>query len=746
MALSRLPVRKIFGRMGLRHLSAPVAILAFAAALLTFATAQARIDLAQAAEEESPAPQLLPAEKEHLRKLDAALKPLLDVTPSASDAEHIRDAVAAIRANNLSRFSDAKSGISDPTSRKLVDWVRLRSGYGEASEYKAFLADNPLWPDRTMLTQRLEEALFTQGGTASTIKSYFNSEKPATGVGYAALASAYLAEGNKEEAQSIAAKVWREMDIPSTLENGFLARFGSLLTASDHKWRFDRMVTDDVRWAGNRADRSAFARRVIPLLPASEQRKATARLAVFNKAGNAAKLMSALPEDSSDLGLTYHRIQLMRKAGKVEEAAKIILAIPPDPQKIADIDEWWAERRELAYASLKAGNRKLAYELTKGAGPLSVNPLKEQTFMAGWIALRYLKDAPSAEKHFKALRDAADGPLSRAKAAYWLARTAEVRGDKDAAAKYYREASKNPDTFHGLLSMQILEPGRTSLTIDPPELPTSDQLRNFINSDAAKATVIAKKANLTRGITRAFLTGLRAGLPSEAEAGMVAHLAEQLGDTQMSLRIAKAAVARGQNLLTYAYPVHPFPSYHPLRSPPELAFLLGIARQETEFETQTVSGAGAKGLLQVMTITARHVCRDYKIKCDINRLLADKQYNVMIASAYIADRMEEFGGSYVLGLAGYNAGPGRARQWIRENGDPRDSDVDPIDWIERIPFTETREYVTKVLSNIQIYRARLGDTAKALRVKQDLVRARGSHKMPGSDDDPARASTSDTEG
>ena len=161
-----------------------------------------------------------------------------------------------------------------------------------------------------------------------------------------------------------------------------------------------------------------------------------------------------------------------------------------------------------------------------------------------------------------------------------------------------------------------------------------------------------------------------------------------------------------------------------MRDPPETAFLLGIARQETEFNTLTVSSAGAKGLLQVMTATAKHVCADYKIKCDIPRLLSDPSYNAMLASAYIADRMEEFSGSYVLTLAGYNAGPGRAREWIAEFGDPRDPKVDPIDWIERIPIQETREYVAKVLANIQIYRARLGESETALRLEDDLTRAR----------------------
>ncbi len=691
---------------------------------------------------ESPAPAPLKAEAEHIAKLDELLAPARSIAPSKEDAQRIRDAIEAVRSNSMSHFGEIKSAITNPVGQKLVEWVRLRAGYGEATEYRAFLKDNPLWPERSMMVQRMEEALFTQGGSAASIKDFFKSTPPETGLGFAALASANLSEGNQTEAKKLASKVWRELPIPGMLETGFLRRFGDLLDESDHKWRFDRMVTDDVRWAGNRSERAAFARRVIPLLSAAEQKKAAARLAVFNKSGNARALMNSVSDDGGkDWGLAFHRAQLLRKEGKVEAAAKIILAAPTDPDKIAVLDEWWAERRELAYGALKGGNAKLAYELAKDAGPLSVNPLKEQTFMAGWIAFRYLKDADAAEKHFKDLAKVADGPLSRAKAAYWLARVAESRGDKAAAKENYKVAAQNPDTFHGLLAMQKLEPGRNSLVVTPPQLPTAEQADKFNNLDAVKAVVLARKAGLSRDYTRGFLTSLRIGLPSEAEAGMVAHLADAIGDTQMSLRIAKSAIAKGQNLLTYGYPLHTFPAYTPLRTPPETAFLLGIARQETEFEPQTISGAGAKGLLQVMTVTAQEICSNYKFKCEIPRLLTDNAYNVKIASAYIANHMDDFGGSYVLGLAGYNAGPGRARQWIRENGDPRDPKVDIIDWIERIPITETREYVTKVLSNIQVYRARLGEGDKALRLEADLARARGSSKTPDATKDGGSAGT-----
>ncbi len=705
-------------------------LLAVTGAAIAAGGAQAQTGVA-----ESPVPVRPASETAYLRKLEAALKPLRDYAPDPEVATQVKEAVAAVRGNNPARANDIKSALRDPVAIKFIEWVRLRSGYGYPQEYSDFLANNPLWPERSLMVQRFEEALFTQGGSAASIKSYLTSSPPQTGIGHAALASAYLAEGNNEQARKLASNVWRDMTIPATLETGFLRRFSSLLTEADHKWRFDRLISDDVRWAGNRTERAAVAKRVVPLLSGEEQKKATARLAVFNKAKNARALLEGLDHDhTDDTGLAFHRAQVLRRSDRQSEAAKLVLSIPPDPAKIANLDEWWAERRQLAYAALKARNPKLAYELTRDAGPLSVNPRKEQTFMAGWIALRYLKRPDDAERHFKDFSAAADGPLSRAKSAYWLGRTAEVKGDKAAATAHYKTATRNPDTFHGLLSMQKLEPGRSKLELTPPAFPTAEQVQRFNTLDAVKAMLLAHKAGLSREYSRGFLTSLRIGLPTEAEAGMIAYLAEMMGDTQMSVRVAKSAIARGDNLITFGYPVHPFPSYKPLRTPPETAFLLGIARQETEFETQTVSGAGAKGLLQVMTITAKHVCRDYKIKCDISRLLADKAYNTTIASAYIGDRMEEFGGSYVLGLAGYNAGPGRARQWIRENGDPRDADVDPVDWIERIPFTETREYVTKVMSNIQIYRARLGGEANALRIEDDLHRARGSHKQPTTSD------------
>lgn len=660
------------------------------------------------------------------RYADGILAPVVKHPVSDDDLAQVKSAFARIAKSDAdaASASAAAAGIADPTARKLVTWYALTKGIGTASSFRKFLDQNPAWPQRGLLTQRLEEALFMRGGTAQEIRSLLPDGKPETAVGQAALASAYLASGERDAARQLAAKTWREGDLPANLESAFLARFRSLLTVTDHRWRLDRYLISDRRWKAGRNEQAAYARRIIPLLPESERAKAEARLAVYLRSESAAKMMAALTADEkADWGLAFQRAQLMRRQNRSSEAIKIVLSAPTDPAKIVSPDGWWEERRALAYQALDADNYKLAYELVRDAGPLTVNPLKEQRFMAGWIAMRYLNADDTALKHFKAMREVADGPLSRSKGDYWIGRALEALGRSQEAQSAYERATRERDTFHALLALQKLKPGKQKIEIAAPQRASEAEASALQQLDSLKAAVIAQRAGLGPVIFRSFLANARAVKSSEAWSGLIAHLADALGDTQMSLRIAKSAIADGHNLLIYSYPIRAFPAYEPLRTPPELAFLLGIARQETEFNTQIVSGAGARGLLQVMPVTARHVCRDHKIKCDIPRLLSDKVYNTMIGSAYLGDRMAEFDGNYPLTLAGYNAGPGRARQWMKAFGDPRSPKLDAVDWIERIPFEETREYVGKVLSNIQIYRARIGDQP-ALRLDADLWRGR----------------------
>jgi soluble lytic murein transglycosylase len=671
---------------------------------------------------EAPASAELTPEQDYKKTLTALVAPIRSYGVSTEDAQRLREALKAVGAGDIARARTLRGQLGDPAARKLVDWFALRNGFGVPADFTAFSEANPAWPDRQLLRRRAEEQAFVQGGSSQKIRAMFRDDGPQTGAGFAALASAYLAEKDEDRARETAAKAWREYELASTLEAGFLERFRALLSADDHKRRLDRILVDSVRFSSQRDDRAAIARRVIPLLPEAEQKKAEARLAVFLKAKTADNLLAALPaeaEGETDWGLAYQRVQHLRSLGKMDEVWKILTALPSDPDKLVSPDDWWMERRAAAYAALRADKPDIAYAVVRDPGPLSVNPLKDATFMAGWLALRHLDNAKAALPHFEASRAAADGPLTQARADYWLGRTFEALGRKDDARRHYAEAAKLFDTFHGQLARHKVEPGAPTLGATLPAMPTADEVKRFSDLDAVKAVGIAINANLDRGTVRMLIGHLRYALKTEGEVALLAQLAETLGDTQMVVRIGKTAIARGMNLVAYAYPVHTFPAYKPLRTPPETAMLLGIARQESEFNAAIISTAGARGLLQVMPITARHICRDHNVKCDVPRLLTDNSYNAMIASAYIGDRMAEFGGNYVLTLAGYNAGPGRAREWVRAFGDPRTPKIDPIDWIESIPIEETREYVKKVLANIQVYRARLGE-AQALRLTQDL--------------------------
>ena len=664
-------------------------------------------------------------EAAYFAEMDKLIAPLRDAKPSSEDIQRLKDALKQIDANDPAEARAHAAKISDPSASTLVTWYALRSGIGAPSDYAKFLADNATWPDVPLLKRRAEQQLLSAGGPAKDIIAYFSSNPPLSGAGAIALASAYLALGDEARAKAMAIKAWRENHIPAASETGFLTRFERFLSADDHRRRLDDLLIDEGRFAAQRTPRVAAARRLLAKLSEPERKKAEARIAVYARAGTAAKLMaglgSAAKEHSADWGLLFQRIQLARSQGKEDEVARLLKLAPADAAALVDPDAWWLHRRWAIYEYLGASRFKEAFALAQDPGPLTVNPIKDATFLAGWIALRYLKETKSAIPHLESSRKNADGPLSAARGNYWLARAHEALGSTSEATRYYEEAAQRIDTFHGALARQKLNPGPQGVPIPLPAMPSASVVEAFNANPMVRAAMLAHHAGVERGITRIIFAHLRSSLATEAEVALLAHLASSLGDNQMALRVGKTGVARNMNLFAYAYPVHPFPDYKPLRKSPERALLLAIARQESEFNPEIISHAGARGLLQVMPITARHICRDYKIKCDIPRLTTDTSYNAMISSAYVADRKEEFSGSYVLTLAGYNAGPGRARQWMKRFGDPRKQGVDPIDWIEMIPFEETRDYVKKVLSNVQMYRARLGDPTP-VRLVSDLNR------------------------
>ena len=677
-------------------------------------------------EKQASSPEGDTEEGRYRQQLAKAVSPLTRLELSADDKAALAQALKALKQNKRDEALAKRDKITIAAARKLVDWTALRSGYGRPQDFTEFLKANPMWPDRRLMTRRLEQALFIDGGSAKEILKHFESEEPKFDAGLAAKASAHLALGNKDKAKELAAKAWCGGGIAASREKAFLQRFGALLTNDDHQCRVDRLLVANHRWTRTRKIKAHAIRRAIKLIDKKHQKKATARLAAFLRQRVATKWLNQVPEElrRNDWGYAFQKVQHLRQAKKYDAAWKLLKTVPTDPVKIINHDAWWEERHRNALAAIRKKQNKLAYSFVADIRPESVNPAKDQAFFAGWVALRKLAKPKIALEHFKRMRQLVDGPLSSSKAEFWLGRSYMALGEKETAREHYAKGAEFSDTFHGQLSRQALSPGDPSMDLPLPATPTDAQIKSFIENDAVQAATIAHKEGLPRVHVLKFFRAIAKELRTEEEVALLAQLANALNDGQLEVRTGKTGVARGFNMYIYSYPVAQIPDFKPLRKSPEQALMLAIARQESEFNTRIVSGAGARGIMQVMPITARHVCRDYKIKCRINELLTDPKYNAKIASAYIADRTDDFTGSYILTFTGYNAGPGRTRQWLRTLGDPRDKRIEPLDWIYRIPFEETRKYTQKVLSNIQVYRARLGEE-KPLRLRKEMNRVRG---------------------
>jgi peptidoglycan lytic transglycosylase len=669
---------------------------------------------------------LQPEEEGYRQTVAAMAGPLLPPTPDAAAREATIKALELVDKGQISEAQTLKAKLADPVAQTLVDWRMLRVGYGTTNDYLGFLTTHADWPDQTLLRKRLEQALFKTGGSAKELLDILQKWPPLTGTGIAVQAAAHLALGDKDKAKALARQAWCRADLPYSYEDDFLRRLGALVGTADHKCRLNKLLVVQMR---GKDARRAQARRIRPLLKkldAADRKKFTARLSIFLHQRAAPQFLRKVPRTSRkhDAGFAFQYARYLRRRQKYAAAWKVLANVPANDERIVNHYSWWVERRSQALNAIRAGKYQLAYRFVARADPKRVNPAKDQAFFAGWIALKFLNNPRKALEHFEKMRALADGPLSRSKSEFWVAETYKRLGDEAKSRQHLEAAARVRDTFHGLLARERLAVKPRQLTLPLPDVPTSGDVETLQASSVLKAAVLTHRLGLDRGNYALRFFGKVGGqLKSAGQFVLLAQIARTLGDGQLEVRIGKMGIARGYNLYIYAYPIDLLPDYDPLREPVERAMLLAIARQESEFDTSIVSRAGARGILQVMPVTARHICRQYKIKCKIKELLHDPGYNARIGSAYIADRMDDFKGSYILTLTGYNAGPGRTREWLRKIGDPRSRKVNPLDWIYRIPFDETRSYVQKVLSNLQVYRARLGQD-RPLRLASDIQRAR----------------------
>lgn len=634
-------------------------------------------------------------------------------TTAAVNVAGLKEAITAARRGQTEHAAELQKTIADPVARKLIEWAILKSDDAdlEVSRYAAFISQNPTWPAIGLLRRRAESTLWSDRLDPSSVRAFFATARPITPKGKFALARALLLQGNRAGAQALVREAWHNDYFSSELENLALDVFGDLLTPADHLARMHmRLYAEDVDGGLRSANRAGGNAPII----------ARARIAVIRRSPDAKALLDAVPAEAHrDIGYVFSRVQFLRRANKTVEAAELILSLPSDRGQAVDTNQWWIERRLVARKLLDLGDPRTAYRVARDAAtPSRENYRAEHEFTAGWIALRFLNDPATALGHFTKIAQGIENPIARARAGYWQGRAAEALGRREEARAHYEAAARYPTAYYGQIARARL--GRKDIALRPLPEPARDR------REAVAWLEIARAIDLLYGIDeRDLIAGALADLGERSDdvvgLATLAEVAARHRDARAMALLGKAALGRGLPFDHYAFPVIGIPEYHPIGPKIEPAVVYAIARQESAFNAKTVSSARAMGLMQVTPEAARYVTRKFGASYDEKRLLSDQSYNVQLGAAELGDLYADYRGSHILTFAGYNAGRSRVKEWIAKYGDPRDPKVDPIDWVERIPFSETRNYVQRVLENLQVYRVRFGGGSKLL-IEADMHR------------------------
>ncbi|MCY3995372.1 MAG: lytic transglycosylase domain-containing protein [Rhodobacter sp.] len=603
----------------------------------------------------------------------------------------MRLALRAAGNGDWERAFSAASGAGE-TAMRIIEWQRLREGDADFPDYLRFLDKNADWPGLKLL-RRKGEASISGRSPAHDVIRYFRPQPPQTGHGALRLSEAYARTGERDKARAELARAWKSLNMTGEEEAAILANHATTVRPH-HAARLDRTL-----W---RRD-SKSAKRMLSRVNASDRALAKARLAFQSGAANAAEMAGALPGRSATApGLARDRMEWHIARGQREAAVGIMLDSSASRASLGRPDAWADRRRRLVRQEMRDGNGRRAYRLASTHHLDRGSTYADLEWLSGYLALRFLESPSKAREHFRNFRGAVSSAISLGKAGYWEARALDAAGNAQAAHKVYVETARSYQTsFYGLLAAET-----AGIPMDGRLAGRSGDTRwrehDFLRNPVLKAATLFRQAG--QGWEPSwFLRHLAESMgPDELKA--LTEYAASLRDPYIAVRVGKQAASQGVTSLKALFPLPDLRSDR-LSVPQEL--VLAIARQESEFYPDGISHADARGMMQVLPTTAKEMAADIGIPYNKGRLTSDPAYNLVLGSAYLNELIGKFGTGVALVAAGYNAGPGRTMRWLQDIGDPRGSRIDVIDWIEHIPYRETRNYVMRVAESVIVYRARL---------------------------------------
>lgn len=591
---------------------------------------------------------------------------------------------------------------------KFIRWSWLRAYKGGASfeDISNFVIDNPDWPYRETMMRRAEEALVNPISTTRTL-AWFTDRTPLTGMGMLRLGEALHQTGQVEKGNDWIRKAWHRGNFGERLEDKFLKDHKQLLTDYDHELRLENLL-----WNRKAID----AIRMLDRVSNDQKKLAIARIRLMRMSRNVDAGLRQVPQHlNDDLGLTFDRAKWRRRKGRHDEARELLLKVTA-PTPFPEV--WWPEREIQARKLLRLGHITEAYKLSSHHGLKSGAKFASAEWLSGWIALRFLHEYEDSLAHFTRLYENVSYPISRSRGAYWIGRSYAAMKDKASAKYWYEEATRYSSTFYGQVAMSELG------LKDAPELKEKssfDKKTEIRLKNNELVLVIKHLTELDKSrYTRPFLLKLTEDAVTPQDYVYLGKLARDISRPDYAVAVAKRASQLGTELPDISWPAH---SFFPEKPAIEIPLILAITRQESAFATDAISRAGARGLMQLMPSTARSVSRKLKMSYSKQKLISNPEYNTLLGSTYLGGLIDRFDGSYILAIASYNAGGSRIKGWIKDWGDPRHGDIDALDWIELIPFSETRNYVQRVMENLQVYRQLLNeDDLKMVQIGADLAR------------------------
>ncbi len=615
---------------------------------------------------------------------------------SEKDFSYAKEAIRLMEKRSWREAERIAKKAKNKSIYNFINWRHLITTGNNADffEYKSFIERNEDYPRIGRVKYLAEHKLSTKVLSAQRIIKYFDNEMPLSGYGELILGESFISVGENEKGINLIKKGWIKADLSRSEMKFFSKKYKNYLTKDDYINRADYLAWENKYWD---------LKRMLRYLPKDQQLLYTARQLLMSKSYGVDNAINKVPGYlKNDPGLNYDRLKWRRKRGRVDSSLEILLKIKNTKEYMVRPDKWWKERAIIARSLIYKKKYAIAYKLTSKHGLKAGPEFADAEWMSGWIALSFLKDPLLAKDHFTKFYNNVGYPISLSRGAYWLAKSNEVLGNRDEATKWYKESSKFLTTYYGQLSHLKITP---NIPIQLNDLMDVDKkfTEDFYKKDLVKIVYLLDELNkdkYTKHILR-FLANENVDMGSEI---LAAKLATDISRFDFAIQVSKIASYEKRFHNKYNYPIISTPKYINKRKIPESAFILSIIRQESEFDTSANSSAGAKGLMQLMTYTAKTVAKQANMTYSKSRLTKDPEYNINLGSHYIAGLLLEYDGAYPFAVAAYNAGPKRVKYWKKINKNPQKGQVDYVDWIELIKFKETRNYVQRVLENYNVYR------------------------------------------